>query len=176
MDAVKIPQNVNVDDKIIGPITLKQLFMLLGGGGVSYALYSSFKAAGQVGPATTFASLLPVIVIAAFAFIKINSISLFRFCILMGERMQKPSRRLWQPRAGIELDPTDLINSKTGEKKRESAKTHQTKAFEDLSSTLDTDFFPVDAPKKNIDTITEVEQKPDVVRDISPPQNNGKEG
>ena len=35
----KIPQNVRIEDKIVGPLTLKQLIILGVGGGITYAIY-----------------------------------------------------------------------------------------------------------------------------------------
>ena len=46
----KIPQNVYVEDRIVGPLTLKQIIVVCIGGGFSYALWASIsKAYGYVG-------------------------------------------------------------------------------------------------------------------------------
>lgn len=102
-DPVKIPQNVYVEDRVIGPVSLRQLFMMLGGGGVSYVLWSLAKQSGYANIASGTIAAMPTIIMILFAFVKINQISLARFCLLMIERLQKPSKRYWQPRAGIEL-------------------------------------------------------------------------
>ena len=46
IEPVKIPQNVYVEDRIIGPITLRHLIICGLGGGISYALYSTAAKAG----------------------------------------------------------------------------------------------------------------------------------
>ena len=49
IDPVKIPQNVNIEDRIIGPVTLRHLILLMLGGGISYFLWTILKRSGFVG-------------------------------------------------------------------------------------------------------------------------------
>ena len=49
IEPVKIPQNVYVEDRIIGPVTLKQLAMVGIGMGISYAIFASVNKNGTVG-------------------------------------------------------------------------------------------------------------------------------
>ena len=46
IEAVKIPQNIYVEDRIIGPVTLKQLIITGLGMGISYVLYATVTKAG----------------------------------------------------------------------------------------------------------------------------------
>lgn len=103
IDPVKIPQNVYVEDRIIGPITLRQIILCLLSGALSYGIFSSIKAAGALSPVTGVLAWTPLVIGAAFAFVKINGISLTRFCLLILERMEKPPRRAFAARRGITI-------------------------------------------------------------------------
>ncbi|MBT3835557.1 hypothetical protein HOF56_04925 [Candidatus Peribacteria bacterium] len=104
MEYVKIPQDIRVKDKLIGPLSLIQIIVIGAGGGISYVLFASAKkAAGTVPIAMHAVIWLPLIFAVAFAVIRINDISLFRYCLLMLEMMSKPRRRVWQPRKGIDM-------------------------------------------------------------------------
>jgi len=109
IEPVKIPQNIYVEDRIIGPITLRQIIIVLLGSGFSYALWSSIQAAGFTSPFHTGIAWTPAVIAAAFAFLKINDISLFRMCLLFLERMEKPRIREWGPRQGISIN---IVTSK----------------------------------------------------------------
>ena len=65
----QVPQFIEVEDKIFGPLTLKQFIYLLGGGGLSFILYSFI---GNLIISALF--IIPVIGSAlALAFYKINN-------------------------------------------------------------------------------------------------------
>jgi hypothetical protein len=65
----QVPQFIEVEDKIFGPLTLKQFIFLAGGGGLSFVVYIFIN--------NLFISLLPIIIImvvsAALAFYKVNN-------------------------------------------------------------------------------------------------------
>ncbi|OGJ62978.1 hypothetical protein A3C37_02200 [Candidatus Peribacteria bacterium RIFCSPHIGHO2_02_FULL_53_20] len=103
IDPVKIPQNVYVEDRIIGSITLRQIIICLLTGGLSYGMFASVKAAGILSAVTGVLAWTPLVVGAAFAFVKINGITLTRFCLLMLEKSDKPAIRVWAPRRGITI-------------------------------------------------------------------------
>ncbi|MEI8230500.1 MAG: PrgI family protein [Candidatus Peregrinibacteria bacterium] len=148
IEAVKIPQNVNVEDRIVGPITLRQLIILLVTGGISYALWTAAKT--QLGVASipvTIICWIPAFIGLAFAFVKIQGISLLRLLLLMAEGTQKPSKRMWGPRQGIAINFSFYTPS------QEPAKTvarepHHDK-LEELSALLDR------GPLSNEDAISE---------------------
>lgn len=137
LDPVKIPQNVYVEDRIIGPITLRQIFLTLGGGGVSYALYAIMKQTGRLSLMTGILSWTPLLIMAAFAFIKINGISLFKFLLLMAEKSEKPTARYWQPRQGISMSPKSFVPMHTKEKNSFSHTQEEYDEIRELSSVLD---------------------------------------
>lgn len=65
----QVPQFIEVEDKIFGPLTLKQFIYLAGGGGLSFLVYVFLD--------NITLAIVPIILImaisAAFAFYKINS-------------------------------------------------------------------------------------------------------
>lgn len=105
IDPVKIPQNVYVEDRIVGPLTLKQTIIMALGGGFSYALYASLsRAAGTLSLFTTVLVWIPCAVTVIFAIVKVNDLSLMRICLLMVERFHKPATRTWAPRRGLGIN------------------------------------------------------------------------
>ncbi|MEK7646349.1 MAG: PrgI family protein [Patescibacteria group bacterium] len=65
----QVPQFIEVEDKIFGPLTLKQFIYLAGGGGLSFLVYVFLK--------SFVLSLIPIMVIlgisAALAFFKLHN-------------------------------------------------------------------------------------------------------
>ncbi len=105
IEAVKIPQNVQIEDKVVGPLSLRQIIIIACGGGFSYMIYASVqRSIGHVSIPLTIAIWTPALICAAFALVNINDLSLMRICFLMLERMQKPTRRIWGPRPGISIN------------------------------------------------------------------------
>ena len=69
----KIPQNVQIEDKIVGPLTLKQLIILGVGGGFTYAIYT-ILASKYYWEVWLIPTAVPGLLTLAFTFIKINGI------------------------------------------------------------------------------------------------------
>lgn len=104
IDPVKIPQNVYIEDRIVGPLTLRQIIIMTFGAGFSYLLYSTVqKATGTMNIPLTILLWSPAAVAAAFAMISVNDLSLLRICMLILERTQKPGTRTFAARQGISI-------------------------------------------------------------------------
>jgi len=138
IEAVKIPQNVQVEDRLIGPITLRQVFICLIGGGMSFVIWNIMKSAGMVTIIHFALSWIPFVIAAAFAFIKFKNLSLLRIILLMIEKGQKPTRRSFGPREGIAINIRTYFHT---EQQKQKYSIDQTKVaqdkFEHLSSVLD---------------------------------------
>jgi hypothetical protein len=96
---VKIPQDVQRADKIVGPLTLKQLIIVGIGGGIAYAIYVTLA------PDYFIEIWLPPVILvslvtAAFAFLKIHSMTFMRYLGYMAEFLFKPRRRVWKQMSG----------------------------------------------------------------------------
>ncbi len=178
IEAVKIPANIQVEEKIIGPIGLRQIFILIGCGGLSYFFWTMVKDANG-GSFLQIAAWSPLVVGAAFAFIKINDVSLLRLLLLGIETFYKPTKRTFGPRQGITINirtrPVD--EKKKTEAKAEAPKEH----LEKLSTVLDTSLEALEKQEAeeigepSVDNIhasekENLEEKPNtIVRDIHPP-------
>lgn len=105
IEPVKIPQNVYVEDRIVGPVTLRQLMIVGVGAGFSYITWSMFiKYSGSSSIPLTVLFWTPTAIAAAFAFLKINDISLFKMILLMIEQMNKSPTRHWESGSGISIN------------------------------------------------------------------------
>lgn len=105
IEPIKIPQNVHIEDRIVGPLTLKQVLIVTVGCGFSYGIYSvMLRSFGGLPLPVTAIVWIPGVLSVAFAFFRINDLSLLRICVLMLERMNKPMERTWSPRKGIAIN------------------------------------------------------------------------
>ncbi|MDO8648908.1 MAG: PrgI family protein [Candidatus Peregrinibacteria bacterium] len=140
IEPVKIPQNVYVEDRIVGPLTLKQTIIILGGGGFSYALWAmSSKAYGQPSVALTIVTWIPCVIAVAFALVRVNDLSLIRMCMLIIEKMSKPRIRVWTPRTGLTIHIRTI--QKTAPAPRAAEDRQQPDHIRELSSILDGGFL-----------------------------------
>lgn len=149
IEARKIPQNVYIEDRIIGPLTLRQIIIMALGGGFSYAIYaSSVKAFGGIGIVATVIIWTPAVLCAAFALVKINDLSLMRMLLLTIERLLKAPIRTWAPRTGISINIKVLAESEK-EKRRTPSTVPEHEAqqkIEELSSMIDSAFVDKNEP------------------------------
>ena len=158
IEPVKIPQNVYVEDRIIGPITLKQIMIVMVSSGLSYTIWAIMRQSGADSGANTLLAWIPTVIGAAFAFVKINGISLFRIMLLLIERMDKPAKRVWTPRQGIYINITTIKDPSKKDKetgKKQIQKTQQEDQIEELSRLLDQG-----PPEENGEQASEQPSKP----------------
>ena len=96
MPQYKVPQNIDLEDKIVGPFTMKQFIYLMVGGGLIYGLYQMWLPY-ENGIYYTIAAGIPI-GFAAFllTFIKINDRPFEYFLISLWAYIFKPRRRIWQ--------------------------------------------------------------------------------
>jgi hypothetical protein len=117
MDYVKIPQNVQIEDKLIGPLSLRQIIIIAIGGGMSYAFYAVIEKSMGVVPIYAHALIWwPAIILTAIAVVRINDISLTRYMLLILESSLKPKIRIWQPRKGVLSLPPKVTEKKAKKK------------------------------------------------------------
>lgn len=90
----KVPQNVQREDTIIGPLTLKQMAILGGGGGIAYGIFISLSKSYFIEiwlPPVLIVSLLTL----AFAFLKIHSLAFHVFLMNFIEYHFLAKKRIW---------------------------------------------------------------------------------
>jgi len=91
----KVPQNIDMQDKVIGPLTLVQFFYLLFGGLFIYLL-NNWTAGSFLRPLFWLIAL-PVAVLAfALAFVKIGERPFIYFLGSLVRYLQRPRMRVWQ--------------------------------------------------------------------------------
>lgn len=134
----KVPQDVQREDTIIGPITLKQLAILFIGGGTAYATYISISKTYMI---ETW--LPPVVILSAitlaFAFLKVHSLPFHIFLMNFIEYHMLARKRIWIQGAGYGFIPP-FESEKKKEKKLEAVKKmdRTQKHLEELTKVLDT--------------------------------------
>lgn len=86
-----VPQFIDVEDKILGPLTVRQFLILLAGG---ISIFLAFRLADFV----LFILLTLVIggVCLLFAFMKVNGQPFHYFLLNIFETLKRPSLRIWQ--------------------------------------------------------------------------------
>lgn len=108
----KVPQDVQREDTIIGPLTLKQLGILGLGGGLAYAIYVSLAK-------TYFMEIwLPPVAIVggltlAIAFLKIHDLSFGYYIMYLVEYNLLPKKRTWIQGTGTPfISPLETVSQK----------------------------------------------------------------
>lgn len=137
-----MPQNVQREDKIVGPLTLRQLIICGVGGGISYAIYVS------LGKEYLWITWLPPVAFIAiitllFAFVRPLDMDFSRFLAVYLEYVLLPQKRFWvQSSAEIVTSMYTSAKSQTKVEKKAEAKAEQMidkkKKLEELSKILNT--------------------------------------
>lgn len=91
----KVPQNIDMQDKIIGPLTLGQFFYLLFGGLIIYILFSKLVLTGY--SFLFWVLAIPIgLVSFALAFVKVQDRPFPVFMLALVKYSQLPRARVWQ--------------------------------------------------------------------------------
>jgi len=135
----KVPQNVQREDTIFGPVTFKQLGILLIGGGLSYVIYLVLARNNYTalvwGPAAGIPGLITLIV----AFVKIQDMTFSKAFMYFLELILKPRNRFYSTnnllyKHSFAKEPIFIsLNQKKIEAKKEN-KLHK---IDELSNLLD---------------------------------------
>lgn len=149
----KVPQNVEAEDKLIGPITLRQLIIMAVGGAITYftflALYNAVPLIIYMWPVAFF-GLLTI----AFAFFKKDNKNFTKITLLVTEHYVNPRSRFWIPYADT-IHP--FRGYEGGDLKPETPKvtvqtTEVLKDLSQISSILDSSgHLPTDTPEENVE-------------------------
>lgn len=91
MQQFVVPQFIDVEDKIFGPITIRQFIIILVGGGIIFLAY-------RFGDLALFVAVLAIVggVTLMFAFGKVNGQNFHYFILNIVQTVRKPSMRIWQ--------------------------------------------------------------------------------
>ncbi len=90
MERFVAPQFIDVEDKIIGPITTKQFILMIAGGVI---IFISFKILDQ--SAAIITTLITAGLVVLFGFVKINGRRFHEFIGSMITVLKRPRIRVW---------------------------------------------------------------------------------
>jgi hypothetical protein len=148
----KIPQEVQREDRIFGPITMRRLIILCLGGGLTWLLYMKLGKSGGV------TWIVPVFfsgtLTLAFAFVEPFGMKFGKFLSRMFEYSFLPKKRIWDKRfTNNALIAYQRLQQKKWEKKQKTKenpvsvlekKEAQRKKISSFSPLLDSDLSEVD--------------------------------
>ncbi|MDH5442042.1 MAG: PrgI family protein [Candidatus Nomurabacteria bacterium] len=104
----QVPQFIDIEDKLFGPLTLVQFIYLLGGGGIVFVLYKFLP----------IVIALPLMIVIggfslALAFYKVNNRS-FIFALQAGIKyFISPKMFVWHKASGTGKTPVSVVAKKT---------------------------------------------------------------
>ena len=135
MDRFVAPQFIDVEDRIIGPITTRQFIFMVIGGVIAFAAYKILDTSGFI-----IVALIVAIVVVVFGFIKINGRRFHEFVGSMVETIRRPRVRVWSKSVSM----SEVLANRGG-KKEEEVKTDFTprravsqRRLKDLALIVDT--------------------------------------
>jgi len=138
----KIPQNVQIEDKIVGPLTFKQLITVGIGGGFAYLIYLNLadKYFAEVWlPPVAIITLITL----AFTFVKPLGVTFSHYILLLIEFWMKPRKKMWVKGGGdVYVSVFTNMSTKPTKVEKKAAKKHKRdrsklKDLNELSSILD---------------------------------------
>ena len=140
--ATKIPQDVTREDRLVGPLTLKQFLYVLGGASIIFIAYQYYALQYLFFIEFAVISIIAGTISIAFAFVKVNGRPFGLFAANAMKFWTNPKLRTWhkEPREAtpaITAHGTDVKDTKTEIAERHSGKEFQTQR-EKLSHLLDT--------------------------------------
>lgn len=97
----KVPQSIDMPDRIVGPLTMIQFVEAVLGGGLAYVLYNSFPS-----PLNLICSVIVGIFTVAIIFVKINERPFLFYLLALLKFISTPKQRVWQKNSqeGLEVE------------------------------------------------------------------------
>lgn len=127
----KVPQNVDMQDRIVGPLTMFQFLYLLAGGMV---FYTTLKTPSPID--LIFIGIPAGLLSLCFAFVKINDQPFIRFIVSFLYFSTHPKARIWR-HAGMATDAKPMITKDQISNKRVTRKTLDAARVKDVAGRLD---------------------------------------
>jgi len=152
-DQYKIPQNIDIEDKIFGPLTLKQFLYAMGGGIIVYILFNIF---GQSDFGMFIIISLPIAILTlALIFVKVNERPFIDFIFYFADYSRSSKIRKWDKSAKIKMEniKTKITEEEKGLQKEleKDAKRGIVKSrLNELATILDTSGWSIDNKSDNL--------------------------
>lgn len=134
----KVPQNIDLEDKIVGPFTMKQFLYLLICGGVIYGWWNYVNSLNEI----YYINLMPTFLALAIpvglfgfcmAVVKVNDRPFEIFLLGVFKFLASPKQRMWidnyKPKETIILDANQPVEEKNQAK--------DTRSLDDLAKALE---------------------------------------
>lgn len=86
----KVPQNIDIEDRILGPLTMVQFIYAVVGAGLCYTIYMSVPK-----PFSYFLVVPITIFVLGLIFVKINERPFLNFLLSIVEFLATPKQRVW---------------------------------------------------------------------------------
>lgn len=135
----QVPQDVQREDTIIGPITFKQLAIMLIGGGITYAMYLILFPIYKIFVWLPIVAVLGLLTLAV-AFLKIYDMTFIKFILYLIEFLVKPKQRYFS-RNNLTYKPSfkdkAVIQKSEDDKQKIETKSFDPDKLEDISELLD---------------------------------------
>ncbi len=137
----KVPQDVQREDHIVGPLTLKQLITCGIGGGIAYAIYV-LLAKNYIWITWFPPVAIVTIVTLAFAFVRPLDLSFPKYLLCLIEHALIPQKRYWiQSSAEVKhpLTSATATQNKTNQKAADKAENRadKEKTLDEITKILD---------------------------------------
>lgn len=134
----KVPQDVQREDTIIGPLTLRQMAILGVGGFMAYAIYISLAERYHIETWLPPVAIISVITLA-IAFLKIHSLPFWEFLMHFIEYHVLPRQRVWIQGTGHPfISPFETSKEKKKEKEIAHKDEKADKNLQEIGHVLDT--------------------------------------
>jgi hypothetical protein len=128
-----VPQFIEIEDKIVGPLTAKQLGWLAAGGVLLLILWATLD-----GQAFIVSALIVVPIFGAFAFYRPNNQPLLNFIISGASYLMRPKEYMWKRNYDSVKSVSGISKKqKTNLNSQPQRKTLDSKKLVDLSKILD---------------------------------------
>lgn len=136
MNRFVAPQFIDVEDRIIGPITTRQFVLMIIGGVIIFLAYKFLDTAGFV-----MVALIVVGLLVLFGFVKINGRRFHEFVKSMIETLRRPRVRVWYKQVPLSQVTKKVVGKEDEEVKTDfmpSKKRIKPKSLRELSLIVDT--------------------------------------
>ncbi|MFA5270042.1 MAG: PrgI family protein [Patescibacteria group bacterium] len=134
--ATKIPQNIDKEDKLVGPLTLKQFLYLLGGAALTFIAYQYYAIGYLFITEFVVIGLALMALAVMLAFVQINGRPFITFLASLGSFLTAPKQRFWHK--NNHLDSMAVKLAKPTATTPTAAKSIDKSQLEKLATILDT--------------------------------------
>jgi hypothetical protein len=129
----KVPQNIDLEDKIVGPFTMKQFAYLMGGGLLVYSFYQIFIDYINGTIYTVIASTPIVIIAICLTFVKINDRPFEYFVVNLFSYIFSKKYRIWHQN----YTPSAVVIKTTVKQKAVSDNSNKQATLDEIATSLD---------------------------------------